>query len=64
MRGKIALNVAYNIGIFLCFVTVMWGFEHKRYDFITGAVVVGAMFIFLKIKLLKEVREGFKNKKP
>lgn len=64
MRGKILLNTAYTIGIFLCFVTLMWGFEHKRYEFVGGAVLIGGMFIYLKIKLAKEVRELLKNRKP
>jgi hypothetical protein len=56
MGKKMALNVLYNIGIFICLITIFWGYKHNRYDFITGAVIITALFIMLKIKLIKEIR--------
>ncbi|GGI52355.1 hypothetical protein GCM10011425_35670 [Mucilaginibacter galii] len=56
MAGKMFLSVVYNIAIFICLYTVYWGFTNHRYDFLTGAVVLAAIFIVLKVRLLKEVR--------
>jgi len=62
MGKKLALNVLYNIAIFVCLALIYYGFEHTRYEFIAGAVFIGAVFVILKIRLLKEVREM--QKKP
>jgi hypothetical protein len=57
MRKKIALNVFYNICIFICLALIYEGFKGKHYEYIAGAVFIGAIFIILKIRLLKEVRD-------
>jgi hypothetical protein len=57
MRKKIALNVFYNICIFICLALIYSGFVDKHYEYIAGAVFIGAIFIILKIRLLKEVRD-------
>ena len=62
MGKKLALNVLYNIGIFVCLWLGYYGFEHTRYEFIAGAVFIGAVFVILKIRLLKEIRNM--QKKP
>jgi hypothetical protein len=63
MGKKLALNVLYNIGIFICVVLVYtFGFEHPRWEYLTSAVIVGAVLVVLKIRLMKEVRNM--QKKP
>jgi heme O synthase-like polyprenyltransferase len=62
MGKKLALNVLYNICIFVCLALIYYGFEHTRYEFIAGAVFIGVVFVILKIRLLKEVRNM--QKKP
>jgi hypothetical protein len=63
MGKKLALNVIYNIGIFVCLVLIYtYGFEHPRYEFLACAVFLGAILVLLKIKLMKEVRNM--QKKP
>ena len=57
MRKKIALNVFYNICIFICLALIYEGFMGKHYEYIAGAVFIGAIFIILKIRLIKEVRD-------
>ena len=64
MKGKILLNIVYTIGIFLCLITLIWGVQHSRYEFVMAAALVGATFIVLKIKLLKDVKNMINNKKP
>lgn len=61
MKGKIALNTLYTLGIFLCGITVIWGVQHSRYEFVVGAVLVGAMFVWLKISIIKEVKTIINN---
>jgi len=58
MGLKLFLNVLYTIGIFICAATIYWAWPQtpRRYEFILGAVLVAAMFIYLKVKLLKELR--------
>ena len=62
MGKKLALNVFYNVCIFACLALAYYGFENKRYEFIAGAVFIGTVFVILKIRLLKEVRNM--QKKP
>ncbi len=56
MGKKLALNVLYNICIFICLVLIFNGFKDKHYEYIVGAVLIGAVLVILKIRLLKEVR--------
>ena len=56
MGKKLALNVLYTIGIFICIFIGYWGFQHTRYEYIAAATFVGILLILLKIKLLRELR--------
>ena len=56
MAFKLILNVLYTIGIVISLYTAYWGYTNGRLEFITGAVFIGTIFVFLKIKLMKEVR--------
>ena len=63
MGKKLILNVLYTIGIFFCVVFgYTFGFEHPHYDYLACAVIVGGVLIYLKIRLMKEVRDM--QKKP
>ena len=62
MWKKIVLNTLYTIGIFISLVTAYWGITNNRYEFTVGGAVIAITFIFLKIKLTKEVRNTFRNK--
>ena len=56
MGKKVALNVVYNLGIFLCLLFIWEGFNNKHYMYILGGLFIGAIFVILKVRLLKEVR--------
>jgi hypothetical protein len=63
MWKKGLLNVLYNICIFLCFIAAyQYGIIEKQYAYIFGAVVFIVIFIILKIRLLKEIKNA--QKKP
>ena len=51
------MNVLYTIGIFVCGAIAWWAWPLKRYEYIMGAVFVAGLFIILKIKLLKDLRQ-------
>lgn len=57
MGKKLALNVLYNIGIFVCLVAAYtFGFEHPHWDYLACAIILAGVLIVLKIRLMKEVR--------
>jgi hypothetical protein len=62
MGKKMFLNVLYNICIFICLITgYTYGLEKANYVFLAGAVFIIAIFIVLKVRLLKEVKNAQKN---
>jgi len=56
MGKKIALNVIYNLALVFCIIMIWTGIAQSRYEYILGAVFIGTVFVILKIRLLKEVR--------
>ena len=62
MAKKIFLNIFLNIAIFTMLLSVFWSFNHAHYGLAIGAVVVLAMLIFFKIRLVKQVREMTRKK--
>jgi uncharacterized protein DUF6358 len=62
MGKKVALNVFYNIVIFLCAVVIWSAFEHARYDYILACAFIAGIIITLKIRLIKEIKSMQNNK--
>ncbi|SMC73330.1 DUF6358 family protein [Pedobacter nyackensis] len=63
MGKKIALNVFYNLGIILSIFGMIWGYNNKTYIAIILFVVTAAFFLYLKLQLVKEMRNSLKNRK-
>jgi hypothetical protein len=62
MGKKLILNVFYNIGIFICLITgYQYGIVQKQYGYIAGAVIILAILVVLKIRLIKEIKNAQKN---
>lgn len=62
MGKKVFLNVFYNICIFICLITgYQYGIVQKQYAYLLGAALIIAIFIVLKVRLLKEVKKTQKN---
>jgi hypothetical protein len=61
MGLKLLLNVLYTVGIMVCLFILYWGFTNKQYAIVLGSAFIAAMLIFLKLRLLKEVKEIQKN---
>ncbi|WP_299359695.1 DUF6358 family protein [Mucilaginibacter sp.] len=60
MGKKIALSSFYTFCIFFCLILGYLGITGKRYDFIMAATFGGTIFVILKIKLMKEIRNTLK----
>jgi len=57
MWKKMLPNVLYNVGIFICLITgYQYGILQKQYVFLLGAILLIAIFIYLKIKILKQIK--------
>ncbi|WP_090785685.1 DUF6358 family protein [Pedobacter sp. ok626] len=63
MGKKIALNVFYNLGIILSIFGMVWGYNNKQYLVIGLFVITAAFFLYLKLQLIKEMRNSLKNRK-
>jgi hypothetical protein len=61
MFKKVLLNVFYNIGIFTMGLCVLWGFNEKRYSIAIAALFALALFVFFKVRLIKEVKQASKK---
>jgi hypothetical protein len=60
MGKKIALNTFYNLCIIVCLFVAWNGIATKHYEYILAAAFGGAIFVVLKIKLMKEIRKTLK----
>jgi len=63
MGKKMLLNTLYTIGIFVSIIVgYNYGIQQKppQYGYIIGAVIIIAIFITLKIRLLQEIKRAQK----
>jgi hypothetical protein len=61
MWWKIALNVLYNIVILISFYAIYMGFSTGHYEYVLAGVFSAAIFIILKLKLIKQVKDSTKQ---
>ncbi|MFI5137286.1 MAG: DUF6358 family protein [Sphingobacteriales bacterium] len=59
MGKKLLINVLYNLVIFVSIIT---GYQYgiNNYGYLVGAVIIIAIFIVLKIRLLKQIKAAQK----
>ncbi|TWI99306.1 hypothetical protein JN11_02623 [Mucilaginibacter frigoritolerans] len=63
MWKKVLPNVLYNIGIFLSLIVgYQYGIVQHHYGYIVSAALIIAIFVYLKIRILKDIRNA--QKKP
>lgn len=60
MKKKIFLSTLYNLCIFGCLILGWTGISDKHYEYVIAAVFGLVIFVALKIKLLKDVRNTLK----
>jgi hypothetical protein len=57
MWKKMLPNTLYTIGIMLCLISgYQYGIEQKQYGFLLGAIILIAIFVYLKIRILKQIK--------
>jgi hypothetical protein len=61
MWKKIALNVLYNVIILISLYAIYVGIDSKRYEFCLAGVFTAAIFVILKLKLIKQIKETTKQ---
>lgn len=61
MGKKIALNVIYNLGIILSIFAAIWGYNNQNQVVILLSVALAALFLYLKIKLIKGLKDTLKR---
>ncbi|MBL4677794.1 MAG: hypothetical protein JKY70_16570 [Mucilaginibacter sp.] len=63
MGKKLALNVFYTIVIFVCAVGAYTSWQNGRWIWLTSFLLLGALFIIAKVRLMKEVQGMQKGNK-
>ncbi len=62
MAKKILLNILLNIAIMTIVLSAIWSYNNAHYGLLVGTIMLLAMLIFLKIRLVKKVRELTRKK--
>lgn len=61
MLKKVITNLLYNIVILFMIISTVWGFGEKRYSIVIAGIFGLALFVFLKLRIIREIK--FYNKK-
>jgi len=61
MKKKIFLNAFYNLAMIFCIIGAFWAYENKSPLISIFLIAVLAGFLFFKIKLIKELKNDFKQ---
>ncbi|HWZ02773.1 MAG TPA: DUF6358 family protein [Mucilaginibacter sp.] len=62
MWKKAIPNTLYTVAIVVCLVWgYQYGIEGHNYVFLGGAVILIAIFVYLKIKILKDIKNTLKK---
>jgi hypothetical protein len=61
MVKKIALNVFYNLAIIVSIIGMIWCFNNQKYLIIPLFLATAAFFIYLKVQLVREMRNTLKK---
>ncbi len=54
------MSTLYNLCIFGCLFLIWKGIDEKHYEYVAGGVVGVGIFLVLKVRILKEVRNTLK----
>ena len=61
MWKKVVPNTLYNVGIFVCLIAgYQYGVVQKQYGYIISAVLIIAILVYLKIRILRDIRNAQK----
>ena len=62
MKKQIALNVFFYLGIILSIIGLKWAMRTENHLALALFIVTGIFFIYLKIRLIKDLRKSIKDK--
>jgi len=62
MKRNIIFNAFYTIGIVVSIVGLKWAYTAQNYPVMGVLVATALLFLYLKINIVKEVRNGIKEK--
>jgi len=62
MKKQIAYNVFFYLGIFVSIIGLKWALQHNHVPAIILFIATGIFFIYLKIKLIKDLRKTIKDR--
>jgi hypothetical protein len=62
MASKVFLNVLCNLAILTCGLCFFWGVKHQHFMISSAAVAAIILMIYLKLGLIKQVKELAKKK--
>ncbi|MBC7914831.1 MAG: hypothetical protein H7Y07_11995 [Pyrinomonadaceae bacterium] len=62
MFKKVLLNVFYNIAIITIVLCLFWGFNKEHYSIVLVSVFALGLFIFFKLRLIKDVKQASTKK--
>ncbi|TDO21371.1 DUF6358 family protein [Pedobacter duraquae] len=62
MKKQIALNVFFYLGIILSIIGLKWAMKNENHAALALFIVTGAFFIYLKIRLIRDLRRSIKDK--
>lgn len=56
MAKKFLLNIFYNLAIIMLVLSGIWAYNNKHFLFIIPIAAAIALFIFLKVRLVKQIK--------
>jgi tetrahydromethanopterin S-methyltransferase subunit H len=62
MKKSIALNIFYTVGIIISVLGLKWAFQNHNYPIVALLAATTIFFFYLKIKIIKDVRQSIKDK--
>ncbi|WP_423148671.1 DUF6358 family protein [Rubrolithibacter danxiaensis] len=62
MIKKILLNIFFNLGILTLVLCLIWLYNHQQYPLMAGVVFILALFVYLKMRLIRSVKELTRKK--
>lgn len=63
MAKNIFLNIFFNLAIFTLIACDIWLFNRQHYGLMAGATFGIILFIYFKIRLIRQVKADLKSKK-
>ncbi|WP_374166185.1 DUF6358 family protein [Arcticibacter sp. MXS-1] len=57
MFKRIVLNIIYNLSLIFLVFSLVWSFNNRHYGLIVACLFLLGLILYLKMRLVKEVKE-------